>query len=118
MAPTLDDVPGASRPQTNSAGPKQPETALPANGNGSTADAPKKRLNPLKRKQMEDRVKQLEGEIGRAEDEIAQLETALQSFVSPEETQRQSQELDSQKANHSALLAEWEEVSGTLQASE
>jgi len=118
VAPTLDDVPGASRPQTNSAGPKQPETALPANGNGSTADAPKKRLNPLKRKQMEDRVKQLEGEIGRAEDEIAQLETALQSFVSPEETQRQSQELDSQKANHSALLEEWEEVSETLQASE
>ena len=117
VAPTLDDVPGAIRAPANSAAPKQPETALPPNGNGSAAE-PKKRLNPLKRKQMEDRVKQLEGEIGRAEDEIAQLETALQSFVSPEETQRQSQELESQKANHSALLAEWEEVSGTLQASE
>ena len=79
---------------------------------------PKKRLNPLKRKQMEDRVKQLESEIGRAEDEIAQLETALQSFVSAEETQRQSQELEHHKANHAALLEEWEEVSETLQASE
>ncbi|MFL6304982.1 MAG: ribosomal protection-like ABC-F family protein [Candidatus Sulfotelmatobacter sp.] len=118
VAPTLDDVPGASRSRSDSAAPKQSETSLPANGNGSAADAPKKRLNPLKRKQMEDRVKQLEGEIGRAEDEIAQLETALQSFVSPEETQRQSQELESQKANHSALLEEWEEVSGTLQSSE
>ena len=93
VAPTLDDVPGASRSQANSAAAKQAETALPANGNGSAAE-PKKRLNPLKRKQMEDRVKQLEGEIGRAEDEIAQLETALQSFVSAEETQRQSQELE------------------------
>jgi ATP-binding cassette, subfamily F, member 3 len=117
VAPTLDDVPGASRSQSNSAAAKQAETSLPANGNGSAAE-PKKRLNPLKRKQMEDRVKQLEGEIGRTEDEIAQLETALQSFVSAEETQRQSQELESHKANHSALLEEWEEVSETLQASE
>ena len=118
VAPTLDDVPGASRSQSNSASPKQIETSLPSNGNGSAPEAPKKRLNPLKRKQMEDRVKQLEGEIGRAENEIAQLETALQSFVSPEETQRQSEELESHKANHSALLQEWEEVSETLQASE
>ncbi|MFL6443546.1 MAG: ABC-F family ATP-binding cassette domain-containing protein [Candidatus Sulfotelmatobacter sp.] len=118
VAPTLDDVPGASRSRSDSAAPKQSETSLPANGNGSAADAPKKRLNPLKRKQMEDRVKQLEGDIGRAEDKIAQLETALQSFVSAEETQRQSQELESQKSNHSALLDEWEEVSGTLQSSE
>jgi ATP-binding cassette, subfamily F, member 3 len=117
VAPTLDDVPGASRSQSNSAAAKQAETSLPANGNGSAAE-PKKRLNPLKRKQMEDRVKQLEGEIGRTEDEIAQLETALQSFVSAEETQRQSQELEHQKTSHSALLEEWEEVSETLQASE
>ncbi|MGE5083088.1 MAG: hypothetical protein ACM3ND_09320, partial [Acidobacteriota bacterium] len=94
------------------------QASLPANGNGSGADAARKRLNPLKRKQMEDRVKQLEGEIGRAEDEIAQLETALQSFVSAEETQRQSQELESHKAKHSALLEEWEEVSDTLQESQ
>jgi ATP-binding cassette, subfamily F, member 3 len=117
VAPTLDDVPGASRSQSNSAAAKQAEISLPANGNGSAAE-PKKRLNPLKRKQMEDRVKQLEGEIGRTEDEIAQLETALQSFVSAEETQRQSQELEHQKTSHSALLEEWEEVSETLQASE
>jgi ATP-binding cassette, subfamily F, member 3 len=117
VAPTLDDVPGASR--SKAAAPQQSEPALPAaNGNGSAADAPKKRLNPLKRKQMEDRVKQLESEIGRAEDEIAQLETALQSFVSAEETQHQSQELDNHKANHAVLLEEWEEVSETLQGSE
>ena len=124
VAPTLDDVPGASRSRGADSAPgsaSSPEIPLGANGNGgapSPADAPKKRLNPLKRKQMEDRVKQLEGEIGRTEDEIVQLETALQSFVSAEETQRQSLALEHQKATHSALLQEWEEVSETLQASE
>jgi ATP-binding cassette subfamily F protein 3 len=67
---------------------------------------------------MQDRVTALEQQIGRAEDEIARLETALQNFVSADETQRQSQELEKEKANHSALLQEWEEVSETLQTAE
>ena len=52
-----------------------------------------KRLNPIKRKQMEDRVHDLEGEINRLEDAIADYEAALQTFVSAEETQRLTQEL-------------------------
>jgi ATP-binding cassette, subfamily F, member 3 len=113
VSPTLDDVPGASRPKLESAPP-------PSNGNGATAlpETSKKRLNPLKRKQMQDRVQQLENDIGRTEDEIARLETALQSFVSAEESQRQSQELDQHKANHASLLREWEDVSEALQASD
>jgi predicted nucleic acid-binding Zn-ribbon protein len=67
---------------------------------------------------MQDRVQQLENDIGRTEDEIARLETALQSFVSAEESQRQSQELDQHKANHASLLREWEDVSEALQASD
>jgi ATP-binding cassette, subfamily F, member 3 len=113
VSPTLDDVPGASRPKVEPAPP-------PSNGNGATAlpEASKKRLNPLKRKQMQDRVQQLENDIGRTEDEIARLETALQSFVSADESQRQSQELDQHKANHASLLREWEDVSEALQASD
>ena len=118
VAPTLDDVPGASRSKTE----VTVEAALPApsNGNGGAAlpETQKKRLNPLKRKQMEDRVQQLEGEIGQTEDAISRLETALQSFVSAEETQRQSQELEQYKLSHAALLQEWEDVSEALQASE
>ena len=45
---------------------------------------------------MEDRLHEIEGEIARAEAAIALCETQLQNFVSPEETQRQTQEL----ANH------------------
>jgi ATP-binding cassette subfamily F protein 3 len=90
----------------------------PANGNRGTesdAEAPKKRLNPIKRKQMEDRVHELEEEISRAETAIANLEAALQNFVSAEESQRQSQELNRQKASHAALIKEWEETAASLQ---
>jgi ATP-binding cassette subfamily F protein 3 len=121
VAPTLDDVPGAKHAPE----PVSPKTSVsaPVNGNGSgepilASDAPKKRLNPIKRKQMEDRVHELEEEISRAETAIANLEAALQNFVSAEESQRQSQELDQHKANHAALIQEWEALGEALQASD
>ena len=58
---------------------------------------------------MEDRVQELEVAISRTEDEIARLETALQSFVSAEESQRQSQKLEHKKASHAAMIQEWED---------
>src|SRR5580693_3175735 len=92
----------------------------PSNGNQPTADiatAPRaKRLNPIKRKKIEDRIRELEGEISRAETLITQWETSLQDFVSADESQRQSQELDQQKAAHAAFLKEWEDLSESLQA--
>jgi ATP-binding cassette, subfamily F, member 3 len=91
----------------------------PANANQPTADiatAPKaKRLNPIKRKKIEDRIRELEGEISRAETLIARCETSLQDFVSADESQRQSQELDQQKAAHAAFIKEWEDLSESLQ---
>ena len=92
----------------------------PSNANQPTADiatAPKaKRLNPIKRKKIEDRIRELEGEISRAETLIARCETSLQDFVSADESQRQSQELDQQKAVHAAFIKEWEDLSESLQA--
>ncbi|HEV3308007.1 MAG TPA: ABC-F family ATP-binding cassette domain-containing protein [Candidatus Sulfotelmatobacter sp.] len=91
----------------------------PANGNqappAEVAPAKAKRLNPIKRKKMEDRIRELEGEISRAETSIAQCETALQDFVSADESQRQSQELDRQKAAHAGFIKEWEDLSQSLQ---
>ena len=75
-----------------------------------------KRVNPIKRKQMEDRLHEIEEEIARAEAAIALCETQLQSFVSAEETQRQSQELTRGKADLQNLMKEWEEVSEALEA--
>src|SRR5579872_1394161 len=121
--PTLDDVPDV-KPTKQAGAPLLPEVGrsgdfpdsetTPTNGNGSeptTPEAPKKRLNPIKRKQMEDRVAELEVQIGRTEDEIARLETALQSYVSAEESLRQSTELEQGKTRRTALIQEWEELS-------
>src|SRR5271167_695969 len=70
--------------------------AQPVNGNRNevvASDDPKsKRLNPIKRKQMEERAKELEARISRAEAAIAECEAALQTFVSAEETARRTQE--------------------------
>jgi ATP-binding cassette subfamily F protein 3 len=129
VAPTLDDVPGVVRAKETVGAPLLADVARSGNateptssngGNGvpTNPEQTKKRLNPIKRKQMEERIRALEGEISRAEDEIARLETALQSFVSAEESQRQSQELEQRKASHANLIAEWEGLSQELEVSE
>jgi ATP-binding cassette, subfamily F, member 3 len=97
--------------------PQSPSNGNQASGEASPAAKPK-RLNPIKRKKMEDRIRELEGEISRAETVIAQCETALQDFVSAEESQRQSQELGQRKAAHAALIKEWEDLSQSLQAAD
>jgi hypothetical protein len=100
-------------------GVKSPvETRLAASPDISSADAaePKgKRLNPIKRQQMEDRLHEIEEEISRAEAAITQCENGLQSFVSAEENQRQNQELLNVKSTLQHLMKEWEELSGSLE---
>jgi ATP-binding cassette subfamily F protein 3 len=119
VAPTLEDVPGASSrngSSSTSAAAKSSPAVAPTNGDllAGPAESKAKRLNPIKRKQMEDRIRELEEEISRAEVAITHLETALQNFVSAEESQRQSQELDQHKATHAARMKEWEEFSEEL----
>ena len=128
VAPTLDDVPDVKPSKTVGApllasvarSGTQPASS-PTNGNNAEASSPieaKKRLNPIKRKQMEGRIRELEEEINRTEDAIVRLETALQNFGGAEESQRQSQELDQHKAAHAALIKEWEALAEALQGSE
>jgi len=92
---------------------------VPVNGDGAPAveaGEPKgKRLNPIKRQQMEDRLHEMEEEIARAEAAIVLCETQLQSFVSAEETLRQTQELARRKSDLQSLMKEWEELSGALE---
>ncbi len=91
----------------------------PTNGNqpeGVQNDGKSRRLNPIKRKQMEDRLGELEQEISDLEAAIGASETALQSFVSAEETQRVTQELADRKTELQVLMAEWEELGEALQA--
>jgi ATP-binding cassette, subfamily F, member 3 len=115
---------------TNDAATKNVATAVsPRNGNPTTGDGPtdsnaaepkppeakSRRLNPIKRRQMEDRLHEIEEEITRAEAAIALCETQLQSFVSAEETQRQTQALANHKSDLQALMSEWEDLSEALE---
>ena len=93
-----------------------PREGQPTNGNQKTAGAAGqiKRLNPIKRKQMEKRVHELEAEIHRLEAGIADCEAALQTFVSAEETERQGRELHQHRSDLQNRLSEWERLSEAL----
>ena len=78
------------------------------------ADSAAKRLNPIKRKQMQDRLQEVEEEITKTEAAIALTENQLQNFVSAEETQRQTQALAQYKADLQGLMGQWEELSEVL----
>jgi len=94
--------------------------AAPTNGNrpetAPDIDSKAKRLNPIKRKQMEDRFSEVELAIARLESTIVHCEVSLQTFVSAEETQRLTQELADSRAKLQQSMAEWEELGQTLQA--
>ena len=90
--PTLDDVP------------------MPERTDG------KKRINPIKMRQMEERCSELEKAIETTELKIAECESGLANFVSVEETQRQTTELEDGRRRLQGLMREWEEVSEFLQA--
>ncbi len=77
----------------------------------------RKRINPIKLKQIQDRCQQLEAEIAGLEEGIACCELELQSFVNAEETQRQSDLLIQHRADLATRMAEWEELSQTLETS-
>ena len=90
----------------------------PANGNGNpppTAPNRAKRINPIKRKQMEERAQKLEEQIATLESVIADRESSLQNFVSAEETARLTQELDQSRSELRERTAEWEQIGQELE---
>jgi ATP-binding cassette subfamily F protein 3 len=78
-------------------------------------NAPVKRLNPIKLKQLEDRVTHIEQEIPRLESLIVAAEEHLGHYTSAEESQRTASELDQLRSQRTALLAEWEELATSLE---
>ncbi|MGA3047880.1 MAG: ABC-F family ATP-binding cassette domain-containing protein [Terracidiphilus sp.] len=78
---------------------------------GGPEDAGKKRrLNPIKQKQMEDRCAFLEEEVPRIEASIAHTEQQLSSYVSASETQRLTDLAAELRQQLAALTAEWEDL--------
>jgi ATP-binding cassette, subfamily F, member 3 len=110
-------------------GAAQPESVAPAAndasaiidgsaGNGNAYSAPEqkqKRLNPIKLRQMRERVREIEEEITKLEAGIAECEQALQSFVSAEETTRVTELLAARRSDLESLMQEWEEISAAIE---
>ncbi len=104
-------------------GTSSPVTPVTSNGNGSPGslevdDAKARRLNPIKRKQMEERCQEIEEEIARVEAGIVICESGLQSFVSAEETRRLNLDLESKHSQLAQLMTEWEELGQVLEGAE
>ena len=74
-----------------------------------------KRLNPIKQKQFEERLATVEQKLPEVESSIASAEEQLGHFISAEESQRLAGTLDRLRAEHTALLGEWEELSLALE---
>jgi ATP-binding cassette subfamily F protein 3 len=92
----------------------------PVNGNGSAPLTPAnktKRINPIKRKQMEERAQKLEEQIATLESAITARESSLQTFVSAEETARITQELNLSRKELQERTCEWEKIGEELEAS-
>ncbi len=88
--------------------------AAPVAVAAATAAEPKKRVNPMKLKQMEDRCKQLEQAIAQAETDIAELEG--RPYVNAEEALRVAGMLEQKRGELEKAMAEWEETSAALEA--
>ena len=74
-----------------------------------------RRLNPIKQKQMEERVAFLEEETPRIEAAIAHTEEQLGNYVSVAETARLTALAADLRNQMAALTAEWEELMGQLE---
>ncbi|WP_263410376.1 ribosomal protection-like ABC-F family protein [Terriglobus tenax] len=110
---------GVSHPRNARVGsapptPTQPQANQPSS-TPSNQPTGAKRLNPIKLKQLEDRLATLEEEIPRTESAITTTETGLGNFVSAEETQRQTVLLAQLREQLQSLMQEWEELSLTLE---
>jgi ATP-binding cassette subfamily F protein 3 len=102
-APTLDDV-FIGTP------PAQP-IAMPS----PASNAPGKRINPIKLKQMEQQSKQLEDKIAVLEAEIQKGELRLSDFVGADEALRLSNLLTVQRSDLEIAMEEWERLTQEME---
>jgi ATP-binding cassette subfamily F protein 3 len=79
---------------------------------------PKRRINPIKRQQMSERLAAVEAEVSRTEVTIAESEEALSRFVSVEETERLTKVLQESRSALEHLEHEWAGLSEELEATE
>ena len=81
------------------------------------AKSAKPRVNPMKLQKMRERLKEVEHRVASLESEIRQHEAALADFKSADETVRVTELLTARRRELETQVAEWEELSGELEAS-
>jgi len=84
--------------------------------NQTSAESKQRRINPIKLRQMKQRVGEIEEEITKLEAGIAECEQSLQTFVSADETSRLTELLKTRRADLDSLMHEWEEVSAAIES--
>ena len=90
--------------------------AMDAPPAASEPEKPAKRVNPMKVQKLKERCGSIEGDIARTEAEIASLESQLSDFKSAEDSLRVVRQLDESRAKLDRLMAQWEEVSASIEA--
>ncbi len=109
QAETRDELPKALKSAQN-----VPADAAPVEV--AAADEGKaRRINPIRLRQMQERVAEIEEEIAKLETGISECEIALGLFVSADETQRQTQLLERRRSDLAALMTEWEQLSSSIE---
>ena len=88
-----------------------PQVEAEVSGNGKAG-----RVNPIKLRQMKDRCAAIEQEVSRIEEEIAERERGLADYQGASHAVVASEALAARRRNLENLLAEWEEVSQTIEA--
>ena len=76
---------------------------------------PVKRLNPIKLRELEQRVQFAELEVPRLEERLATVEAEMGVFTNAQEAQRLAAEAEQLRSRQMELLREWEEMSGLLE---
>jgi ATP-binding cassette subfamily F protein 3 len=91
---------------TNGHAPLAVDTPAPSTGGAERT----RKLNPIKLKQMRERLTFVEEEIPRIEAAISHTESSLGNYVSMDETQRLTALLEDLREQHATLNVEWEEL--------
>ena len=110
------EAPAAKHQNSNHSNHHAPVKPVETAPVAAAKDDKQRRLNPIKLRQMKDRQRGIEDEITRLEVEIADFEQALSNFQSAQHSVDIAELLESRRTDMKNLLAEWEEVSETIEA--
>ena len=113
-------APEAGAPPVSSAASPDGSTSMHEIEGSLTAVKPTprlaaKRVNPLKLKQVEDRVSAIEGELPELEQRLSQAQQQQAMYSNAEAARALAAEVDQLRSRRESLTAEWEELSLQLE---